>query len=70
MSEGRLSALLVSGLTGLGLVMIMGQAFRDYLMGLAVGVPVAVVMGVVLALFASDGLKTKTKSNDTTSKGD
>jgi hypothetical protein len=59
MSEARLSALVVAGLTGVGLAMIFSQAFRDIQMGLMIGAPVAVVMGAVLALFASDDVKKK-----------
>ena len=59
MSEARLSALVVAGLTGVGLTMIFSQSFRDIQMGLMIGVPVAVVMGAVLALFASDDVKKK-----------
>jgi hypothetical protein len=58
-SEARLSAILVSVLTGAGVVLIMGQAFRDVVMGLYFGIPVAIGMALVLSLFASDGVKKK-----------
>lgn len=55
--EAKLSALLVSALTGVGLTLVLGQALRDYGYALTIAVPLTLVMGAVLFLFASDNIK-------------
>jgi preprotein translocase subunit SecY len=55
--EAKLSALVVSVLTGVGLTLMLGQAMRDYGFAFAIAAPVTLVMGAVLFLFASDNIK-------------
>ena len=57
-SEAKLSALLVAGLTGIGLTLVLAEALRSVTTALTISVPVAVVMGAVMALFATDEIKT------------
>ena len=57
MSEAKLSAILVALLTGIGITMTLTAAYRDLGSALAISVPVALVMGVVLAIFATDQIK-------------
>jgi len=57
MSEAKLSAILVSALVGVGLTLTLSTAFRDLGAALSVSVPVALVMGAVLAVFATDEIK-------------
>jgi hypothetical protein len=64
-SEAKLSALAVSALTGIGLTLFLNQALRDLGSALAVSVPVTLVMGGVLTLFATDNIK---KDGDKPSK--
>ncbi len=56
-SEAKLSALAVSALTGVGLTMFLNTALRDLGSALAISVPVTLVMGGVMTLFASDNIK-------------
>ena len=56
--EAKISALVVSALTGVGLTLALNQGFRDLGFVLSITVPVTVVMGAVLFLFASDNIKT------------
>ncbi len=56
--EAKLSALAVSGLTGIGLTIFLSQALRDIGYALSISLPVTLVMGAVLFLFASDNIKT------------
>jgi len=55
--EARISALAVSALTGLGLTLMLNTALRDLGFALSISVPVMLVMGAVLFLFASDNTK-------------
>ena len=55
--EAKISALVVSALTGVGLTMFLNSALRDLGTTLAITVPVTLVMGAVLFLFASDSIK-------------
>ncbi len=64
-SEAKLSAIIVSLLTGVGITMFLNNAMRDLGSALAISVPVTLVMGGVLTLFASDNIK---KGGDKPSK--
>jgi hypothetical protein len=55
--EAKISALVVSALTGVGLTMFLNSALHDLGSALAISVPVALVMGAVLFVFASDSIK-------------
>ena len=55
--EAKISALVVSALTGVGLTLMLNQALRDLGIALSITVPVTLVMGAVLFLFASDNIK-------------
>ena len=55
--EAKLSALVVSALMGVGLTLFLAQALRDVGFALSISVPVTLVMGAVLFLFASDNIK-------------
>jgi hypothetical protein len=66
-SEARLSAILVAAAAGVGLTLVLANAFRDILFALYISVPVALVMGAVMALFASDQVK---KRDDKSPKGE
>jgi hypothetical protein len=55
--EAKLSALVISALTGIGLTLFLNQALRDLGTVLAITVPVTLVMGAVLFVFASDNIK-------------
>lgn len=55
--EAKLSALVVSGLTGVGLTLLLSQALRDLGFALTISVPITLVMGAVMFLFASDNIK-------------
>jgi hypothetical protein len=66
MSEAKLSAILVSALTGVGLTLVLASAFRSVATALTISVPVALVMGAVLALFATDEIR---KGDDKSPKG-
>jgi hypothetical protein len=57
MPEAKLSAILVSAIVGVGLTVTLGAAFRDLGSALAISVPVALIMGVVMAAFATDEIK-------------
>jgi uncharacterized membrane protein len=57
MSEAKMSALIVAGLTFAGLTLTFGAALRDYIAALEFSGPASLVMGVVLFLTASDGHK-------------
>jgi preprotein translocase subunit SecY len=65
--EAKLSALVISALTGIGLTLFLNQALRDLGTVLAITVPVTLVMGAVLFLFASDNIK---KGGDKPPKGE
>jgi preprotein translocase subunit SecY len=65
--EAKLSALFVSALTGVGLTLFLNQALRDLGTVLMITVPVTLVMGAVLFLFASDNIK---KGGDKPPKGE
>ena len=69
--EAKISALVVSALTGVGLTLFMNQALRDLNLALSISIPVTLVMGAVLFLFASDNIKTDGDKppSDKTSKG-
>ncbi|RYY97974.1 MAG: hypothetical protein EON61_19740 [Alphaproteobacteria bacterium] len=69
--EAKISALAVSALTGAGLTLMLGQAFRDLGFALSISIPITLVMGGVLFLFASDNIKTggSEPSSDKPSKG-
>ncbi len=62
--EAKISALVVSALTGVGLTMFLNSALRDLGSALAISVPASLVMGAVQFIFASDNIK---KSRDKTS---
>ena len=64
-SEAKLSAIIVSLLTGVGITMFLNNAMRALGSALAISVPVTLVMGGVLTLFASDNIK---KGGDKPSK--
>jgi hypothetical protein len=55
--EAKISALVVSALTGVGLTLLLNQGFRDLGFALSIAGPVALVMAVVLFLFANDNVK-------------
>ena len=55
--EARISAIAVSILTGIGLTFMLSTALRDVGFALTISVPVTLVMGAVLFLFASDDIK-------------
>jgi hypothetical protein len=57
MGEAKISALVVSALTGVGLTLMLNQGFRDLGFALSISGPVTLVMGAVLFLFASDNIK-------------
>ena len=65
--EAKLSALVISALTGIGLTLFLNQALRDLGTVLAITVPVTRVMGAVLFVFASDNIK---KDGDKPPKGE
>ena len=65
--EAKLSALIISALTGIGLTLFLNQALRDLGTVLAITVPVTLVMGAVLFVFASDNIK---KDGDKPPKGE
>jgi preprotein translocase subunit SecY len=65
--EAKLSALVISALTGVGLTLFLNQALRDLGTVLAITVPVTLVMGAVLFVFASDNIK---KGGDKPPKGE
>ena len=65
--EAKLSALVISALTGIGLTLFLHQALRDLGTVLAITVPVTLVMGAVLFVFASDNIK---KDGDKPPKGE
>ena len=56
--EAKLSALAVSFLTGVGLTIVLNQALRDFGFALTITIPITLVMGAVLFVFASDNIKT------------
>ena len=56
-SEAKLSAIIVALLTGVGITMTLTTAYRDLGSALAIAVPVALVMGAVLVIFATDEIK-------------
>lgn len=66
-SEARISAVAVSLLTGIGLTLMLNTALRDLGSALAISVPITLVMGVVVALLASDDIK---KRDDKPPKGE
>jgi hypothetical protein len=55
--EAKISALAVSALAGVGLTLMLNEAFRDLAFALSISVPISLVMGVTLFLFASDNIK-------------
>ena len=65
--EAKLSALVISALTGIGLTLFLNQALRDLGTVLAITVPLTLVMGAVLFVFASDNIK---KDGDKPPKGE
>jgi hypothetical protein len=65
--EAKLSALVISALTGIGLTLFLNQALRDLGTVLTITVPVTLVMGAVLFMFASDNIK---KNGDKPPKGE
>ena len=66
MSEAKISALVISVLTGVGLTLMLNQVLRDLSFALSISVPVTVVMAVVLFLVSSDNIK---KGGDKPPKG-
>ncbi len=56
-SEAKLSAIAVSLVTGIGITLFLNTALRDLGSALAISVPVTLVMGGVMTLFASDDIK-------------
>lgn len=66
-SEARVSAIVVSVLTGVGLTFVLATAFRSVVTALTVAVPVTLVMAAVMALIASDDIK---KRDDKSPKGE
>jgi hypothetical protein len=67
MSEAKVSALIVAALAGVGLTLMLANALRDLGAALAVTVPVTLVLGAVMVLFASDGVR---KRDKTSAKGE
>ncbi len=57
MGEAKISALVVSTVTGVALTMMLAQALRDLGAALAISAPIALVMGAVLFVFANDTVK-------------
>lgn len=55
--EARISAIAVSILTGIGLTFMLSSALRDVGFALSISVPITLVMGAVMFLFASDDIK-------------
>lgn len=55
--EAKISALIVSALTGVGLTLFLNSALRDLGSALAISIPAALVMAVILVLGASDTIK-------------
>lgn len=55
--EARQSAIGVSLVTGVGLTLVLNQALRDIWFALQITVPITLIMGAVLALFATDSIK-------------
>jgi hypothetical protein len=55
--EAKLSALGVSLLAGVGLTLFLSQATKDLGFALSITVPVTLIMGGVMFLFASDNIK-------------
>jgi hypothetical protein len=69
--EAKISALAVSALTGAGLTLMLSQALRDLGYALTISVPITLVMGGVLFLFANDDIKKggKEPPSDKVTKG-
>lgn len=65
--EAKLSALIISALTGAGLTVFLNQDMHDLGAVLAITGPIMLVMGAVLFLFASDNIK---KGGDKPPKGE
>lgn len=65
-SEAKLSGLVISALTGVGLTLLLNQALRDLGFALTISIPITLVMGAVMFLFASDNIK---KGGDKPPKG-
>lgn len=57
LSEARISAIVVSLLTGAGLTLVLSEALRSLAFALTFTVPITLVMAAVLALLASDNIK-------------
>ncbi|MEZ6028920.1 MAG: hypothetical protein R3C46_04130 [Hyphomonadaceae bacterium] len=55
--EAKLSALIVSALTGVGLTLFLNSALRDLGSALTISIPLTLVMGIVLTIFATDNIK-------------
>lgn len=55
--EAKISALVISVLTGAGLTVMLKQALRDLGFALTITIPITLVMGAVLFVFASDNIK-------------
>jgi len=55
--EAKLSAIVVSVLTGVGLTLFLNQALRDLGLVLTMTIPVTLLMATVLSLFASDNIR-------------
>ncbi len=55
--EAKISALVISVLTGAGLTVMLNQALRDLGFALTITIPITLVMGAVLFVFASDNIK-------------
>ncbi len=65
-SEAKLSGLVISALTGVGLTLLLNQALRDLGFALSISIPITLVMGAVMFVFASDNIK---KGGDKPPKG-
>lgn len=70
-SEAKLSALVISLLTGVGLTLMLNGALRDLSLTLSITVPITAVMAAVLMLFASDNIKKRDEKSpdNTTAEG-
>jgi len=55
--EAKISALVISVLTGAGLTVMLNQALRDLGFALTITIPITLVMGALLFVFASDNIK-------------
>jgi energy-converting hydrogenase Eha subunit C len=66
MPEAKVSALIVAALVGVGLTLTLSAAFRDVSAAMSISVPVALALGAVMFLMASDEIR---KGGDKPPKG-